>query len=170
MIRSFEFSKFLQKGEAGGVGFVQIFTIKSEGLVKQEEGGVSKKRVPLIFVLTNPSQCYLSLSVWCVFMFCLLDLIWKYTLPISEEFLKRKDIELFIQCNTNSCCRHIISLLAPECALCLCVFVCVCVCVCVCVFVYVVSNQSTSKKQHYVSDLSKLDFFGIKHASKSLKY
>ena len=129
MIRSFEFSTLLQKG---GGGCVQIFTIKSEGLVKQEEGGVLKKGVPLIFVLTNPSQCYLSLSVWCVFMFCLLGLIWKYTLPISEEFLKRKDIELFIQCNTNSCCRHIISLLAPECALCVCVFVCVCVCVCVC--------------------------------------
>ena len=34
----------------------------------------------------------------------------------------------------------------------LCAFVCVCVSVCVCVR----SNQSTSKKPHYVSDLSKL--------------
>ena len=34
----------------------------------------------------------------------------------------------------------------------LCVFVCVCLCVCV----FVRSNQSTSKKPHYVSDLSKL--------------
>ena len=41
---------------------------------------------------------------------------------------------------------------------CLCVCVCVCVCVSVCVHVSkcVRSNQSTSKKPHYVSDLSKL--------------
>ena len=31
-----------------------------------------------------------------------------------------------------------------------------CFCVCVCLCVCVVSNQSTSKKPHYVSDLSKL--------------
>ena len=31
-----------------------------------------------------------------------------------------------------------------------------CFCVCVCLYVCVVSNQSTSKKPHYVSDLSKL--------------
>ena len=30
-------------------------------------------------------------------------------------------------------------------------------CVCFCVFVYVISNQSTSKEQHYVLDVSKLD-------------
>ena len=65
---------------------------------------------------------------------------------------------IFIQFNTGSCCEHItvstniylyacVSLLAPVRA------VCVCVCVCVCV----VSNQNTSKKAHYRSDLSKLD-------------
>ena len=43
-----------------------------------------------------------------------------------------------------------VSLLAPECVGSL--YVCVCVCVCVCL----TSNQSTSKKPHYVSDLSKL--------------
>ena len=34
---------------------------------------VLKKGVSLIFVLTNLFQCYLSLSVWCVFVyvFCL---------------------------------------------------------------------------------------------------
>ena len=37
------------------------------------------------------------------------------------------------------------SLLAPECVVCICVFVCV------------ISNQSTSKNPHYVSDLSKRD-------------
>ena len=34
---------------------------------------------------------------------------------------------------------------------------CVCVCVCVCVYMYVVSNQSSSKKTHYVSDLKKFE-------------
>ena len=36
-------------------------------------GGLLLKRgeVSLIFILTNPFQCYLSLSVWCVCMFCL---------------------------------------------------------------------------------------------------
>ena len=58
-------------------------------------------------------------------------------------------MELFIQCNIDSCCEHItvgvniylygcVSLLAPEFA--------VCLYVCVCVFVCVISNQSTSKK------------------------
>ena len=36
---------------------------------------------------------------------------------------------------------------------------CVCACVCVCV----ISNHSTSKKQNYVSDLSKLDTLLHKH-------
>ena len=40
---------------------------------------------------------------------------------------------------------------------CMCLRVCVRVCVCVCVCVCVMSNQSTSKETHYVSDLSKLN-------------
>ena len=36
-------------------------------------------------------------------------------------------------------------------------FVCVCVFVFACVCVCVISNQSTRKKYHYVSDLTKLD-------------
>ena len=67
--------------------------------------------------------------------------------------------ELFIQSNKDSLYDHVplgvnidlygcFSLLAPDCAVCLCVWVCVCVCV--------RSNQSTSKKLHYLSDLSKL--------------
>ena len=40
---------------------------------------------------------------------------------------------------------------------CVCVCVCARVCVCVCVSVCVMSNQSTSKETHYVSDLSKLN-------------
>ena len=55
----------------------------------------------------------------------------------------------------NRLCEYIfiwmcVSLLAPECV------VWPCVCVCLCVLVCVIPNQSTSKKPHYVSDLSKL--------------
>ena len=69
--------------------------------------------------------------------------------------------ELFFQCNKDSCYELItvgvniyfygcVSLLGPDSAVCLCICVYMCVCVCV------RSNQSTSKKTHYVSDLSKL--------------
>ena len=77
--------------------------------------------------------------------------------------MKRKDIvgrhwyqifdisNLFIPCNTDSCCEYItgcvniylygcVSLSAPHV---LCIFVCVCVCVCM------IPNESTKKKQHY---------------------
>ena len=85
--------------------------------------------------------------VFCLFtpfllVFCQKRHIGKYILDISE---------LFIQCNTDSCCKHItggvniylyecVNLLAPECA------VSLCECVCVCVCVGVISNQSTRKK------------------------
>ena len=51
------------------------FYHKKWGIGEIGEGGVLKKEVSLIFILTNPSQCYLSLSVCCVFMFCLLGLM-----------------------------------------------------------------------------------------------
>ena len=66
--------------------------------------------------------------------------------------------KLFIQCNKDSFCEHIIgganiylygcvSILVPEYAMSL--YVCgLCMCV---------SNQSTAKKTHYMSDVSKLD-------------
>ena len=84
----------------------------------------------------------------------------------SEQFLKREDImesKFLISVNHSfsviqiaAVCEHItgdvniylygcVGLLAPESA--------VCLCVCMCV----ISSQSTSKKQYYVSDLSKLD-------------
>ena len=47
-----------------------------------------------------------------------------------------------------------VSLLVPECAVYFCVYACV------------ISNQSTSKKPHYVSDLSKLDALLHKTCSK----
>ena len=65
-------------------------------------------------------------------------------------------IYLIFWFNTGKCCEHVtggvniylygcVSLLALEFALCVFVFVCV------------ISNQSTSKKPHYLADLSKLD-------------
>ena len=67
--------------------------------------------------------------------------------------------ESFIHCNKDSSCEHIpggvniylygcVSLLTP--------WLC-CVSLCVCMFVSVIRSQSTSKKPHYVSDLSKPD-------------
>ena len=63
----------------------------------------------------------------------------------------------------DSCSEHItvgsniylfgcVSLLAPECA----------ECICLCVFVCVVSNESTSKKPHYLPDVNKLDTLLLK--------
>ena len=78
--------------------------------------------------------------------------LWKVKFDISE---------LFIRYNKDSCYELIavgvniyfygcVSLLDPYSAVSLCIFVYVCVCVCV------RSNQSGSKKTHYVSHLSKL--------------
>ena len=75
--------------------------------------------------------------------------------------------KLFIQYNTNSCCEYVavginiylyecVSLIAPVCA------------ACFCVYVFVISNQSTSKKTHYVVDLRKPDAFLHKTHSKAL--
>ena len=55
---------------------------------------------------------------------------------------------------TNCAVRLCVYVFACVCA---CVCMCVCVRVCVCVCVCVMSNQSTSKETHYVSDLSKLN-------------
>ena len=56
----------------------------------------------------------------------------------------------------------------------LCVFMCLCVsvyvCVCVCVCVCARSNQSTSKKPHHVSELSKLNALLHKTCIKVLKH
>ena len=71
----------------------------------------------------------------------------------------------------NSWCKYIFIWMcqstAPECTLCVCVCVYVCVRVGVCV--RVISNQSTSKKRHHVSDLSKLDALIHKTRIKALR-
>ena len=46
----------------------------------------------------------------------------------------------------------------------LCVFVCLCVCLCECV----ITNQSTSKKPHYVSEVSNFDALLHKRHIKAL--
>ena len=48
-----------------------------DGAVGKIDGVVLKKDVSLIFILTNPFQCYLSLSVWCV------RVLFIYTISIS---------------------------------------------------------------------------------------
>ena len=75
---------------------------------------------------------------------------------------KKIDIsKVLIQCNKDSCYEHItvgvniylyrcVFLLGTECAVCLWVWVYLYVCVCV------RSNHTTSKKPHYLSELSKL--------------
>ena len=58
------FRNFVKKRSGSDVPIIR------EGLVKQGRVAL-KKGVSLIFILTNPFQCYLSLSVWCMFVFCL---------------------------------------------------------------------------------------------------
>ena len=48
-----------------------------DGAVGKIDGVVLKKDISLIFILTNPFQCYLSLSVWCV------RVLFIYTISIS---------------------------------------------------------------------------------------
>ena len=145
----------------GGVG-------KIVGVILKKGGGIT-------YFHTNPFQSYMSFSEPLVCAFCLFipflsllfvfhrknlalwHLINRYDFHKWIIFEKkrhcRKQIfdtsELFIQVNKDCCCEHIavgvniylhgcVSLLAP---------------VCVCL----ISNHSTSKKSHHVSNLSKLD-------------
>ena len=58
--------------EGGGSDFSY-----KDGAVGKIDGVVLKKDISLIFILTNPFQCYLSLSVWCV------RVLFIYTISIS---------------------------------------------------------------------------------------
>ena len=62
----------------------------------------------------------------------------------------------FIQCYAHSWCGHIIGGVSIYLYECVSLLVRACV-VCLCLRVCVISNQTTSKKPHYVSDLSKVD-------------
>ena len=61
-----------------------------------------------------------------------------------------------VNIHLNGC----VSVLTPESA--------VCACLCVSVFVYAISNWNTSKKMHYMSDLSNFDALLHKTHSKVL--
>ena len=80
MKEGIEFSKFSKKG-----GGVYIFPIKKERLVKQVSIFFKKGGVPLIFLLTNPFQCYLSLSVWCVYVLLIYIIAISITCVSQEE-------------------------------------------------------------------------------------
>ena len=72
----------------------------------------------------------------------------KFLISVNYSFIVIK-IAAVSSVNIDLC--ECLSLLDSDCGM------CACVCVCVCVYVCVISNQSTSRKPHYVSDLSKLD-------------
>ena len=61
-IIGFEFSNFCKN--AG----TQIFLIKREGLVKKRGERCFEK---MLFILTEPFQCYFSLSAWCRWCVCM---------------------------------------------------------------------------------------------------
>ena len=59
-----------------------------DGAVGKIDGVVLKKDVSLIFILTNPFQCYLSLSVWCV------RVLFIYTISISIICVSKDELSL----------------------------------------------------------------------------
>ena len=59
-----------------------------DGAVGKIDGVVLKKDISLIFILTNPFQCYLSLSVWCV------RVLFIYTISISIICVSKDELSL----------------------------------------------------------------------------
>ena len=55
---------------------------------------VLKKGVPLIFILTNPFQFYLSLSVWCVCLCVCVCVLFIYTISISIPCISWEELSL----------------------------------------------------------------------------
>ena len=81
------FSKFLKKGG------VSDFFHKREGLVKG--GGILKRGgVSRIFILTNPFQCYLSLSICCVCVCVCVCVLCIYTISVSIICVSHKEPSL----------------------------------------------------------------------------
>ena len=89
----------LKKGGGGGWVF-EIFEKKREGSsdvyshknwrVSKVGGFVLKKEVSLIFILINSSQCYLSLSVWCV------RVLFIYTISIRIICVSQEEPSLIV--------------------------------------------------------------------------
>ena len=91
--RGVEFLKFNQKG--GGFMF-----FPQKGRSWRNRGDYFKKeRVSLIFILSKPFQCYLSLSAWCVFVWCVLFV---YTISVSILCVSRQGRSL-IESNQQIC-------------------------------------------------------------------
>ena len=55
---------------------------------------VLKKGVTLIFILTNPFQCYLSLSVWFVCVCVCVCVLFIYTISISVNCVSLEELSL----------------------------------------------------------------------------
>ena len=109
----------------------------------------------------------ISISIICVSQeeFSLIAYVW--LLQVSN-FWKEKTswkvnfwCQWIIQCNTDSCCEQV----KDGVYIFIWVYQSICPWVC---FVCVISNKSTSKKLHYMSDLSKLDALLHKTHSKIL--
>ena len=66
------------------------------GVDGKKGGVVLKKGISLIFILTNPFQCYLSLSNWCV---CILFI---YTISITITCASQEEPSL-ISSNQQIC-------------------------------------------------------------------
>ena len=67
------------------------FSHKKGGIGKIGRGCFKKGVVSFILILTNPFQCYLSLSVWCV---CLCFFLFIYTISIGIICVSQKEPSL----------------------------------------------------------------------------
>ena len=156
-MRLWNFFEKRGRGEGGS-----DFSYKKGAVGKIGGKVVLKKGVSLIFVLSNPYQCYLPLGVWYVCVLFIYTTISTSIICISKKnlnfiasnqqtcdfykwvILKRKGIvvskvqfwyQWIIQCNMDSCCENITGGVTIYLHGCQSIGPCVCsvsVCVCVC--------------------------------------
>ena len=67
----------------------KIFEKRGHSHFPHKNGGVGK--ISLMFILTNPLQCYLSLSVWCVCVCMCMCVLFIYTISIGIVFHRKND-------------------------------------------------------------------------------